>query len=131
MSFVAGIICGHIHKSKYPLFFANSVGNIKCLAYGKFAIMEYGSGSCRFFGFAFCTPPGMRRFARTGIGIPAFTTCKSVFPFKIGQEFKTFIIIVKQLIQLCFRYFFIKKRFHDRCIHTAKIKKIVISKRFK
>ena len=128
MSFVAGIICGHIHRSKYPLFFCKQCRQYKmpCLL----EICNYGIWfrKLQILRFCICTPHGMRRFARTRNWYSAFTTCKSVFPLRSAEEFKTFIIIVKQLIQLCFRYFFIKKRFHDRCIHCKNKKNSDIKK---
>ena len=60
---------------------ANMPGNIECLAHRKFAVVENGSCSCRFLGFAFCAPAWMWRFTWTAVCVSAFTADKSFGPF--------------------------------------------------
>jgi hypothetical protein len=76
-------------------------GNVKCLAYREFAVMEYGSRCGRFLSFALRTPPGEGRLPRAIILIPAFPAPVSFAPFKLRQKLKTLFITLKKFLSNC------------------------------
>jgi hypothetical protein len=80
--------------------FTNLVGNVKSFADREFNAMENGSICSSFLSLTFGTAPRKRFLSRTGVGIAAFLTHKTICPFNPRQKFEAFSVASKHFFQL-------------------------------
>jgi len=77
-------------------FHTYRISDIERLVDRKFAVVEQGVGSSRFFGLAARTASGAGRFTFTKVVMPAFTAYKSILPFHFGYKIQCFIAILEK-----------------------------------